>query len=220
MLAYRLSRRRGTSRGGEQQGTLIRMATSSASLRAAASFIGCEDELSAAKPTSIECSCARSSHRTRASTQVLRRKPRARAQDVFRKLDAHRHSVLRDRVPMRVVGLALHCPRRADSAKLAHECRSGSSDGHHPSQDDRPTSYSTRRPISLGGLRCGRQFHCRPSLRRPGLSVPRVTRTLGTKCLPATSYLAQGCPTRSERSGRAEFTASSSCCRWLFQGAR
>jgi hypothetical protein len=34
---------------------------------------------------------------------------------------------------VRVVGLALHCPRRADSAKLAHVCWSGSSGGHHPS---------------------------------------------------------------------------------------
>ncbi len=33
---------------------------------------------------------------------------------------------------MRVVEIALHCQRRADSAKLLHECRSGSSDGHHP----------------------------------------------------------------------------------------
>ena len=104
---------------------------------------------------------------------------------------------------MRVIGLALHCPRRADSARLAHVCWSGSSGGHHPSPDDRPTSCSTRRPISLGGLRYGRQFHCRPSLRRPGLSMPRLIPSLGTRSPPSTSYLAQLCPTRTARSGSA-----------------
>ncbi len=92
---------------------------------------------------------------------------------------------------MRVVEIALHCQRRADSAKLFHECRSGSSDGHHPSPDDRPTSYSTGRQISLGGLRCGRQFHCRTSLRRPGLFTPPVNRALGTRSPPLASYLVQ-----------------------------
>ena len=52
-------------------------------------------------------------------------------------------------------GLESHCQRRADSAKLAHVCRSGSSGGHHPSPDDRPTSYSTGRPNSLGGAATG-----------------------------------------------------------------
>jgi hypothetical protein len=53
--------------------------------------------------------------------------------------------------------------------------------------------------------RYGRQFHCRPSLRRPGLFTPPVNRALGTKCLPVTFYLVQGCPTRAARSGRTTF---------------
>ncbi len=61
----------------------------------------------------------------------------------------------------------------------------------------RPTSCSKRRRISLGGLRYGRQFHCRPALRRPGLFMPRLSRVLGTRSPPLASYLAQRCPTSS-----------------------
>ncbi len=51
-----------------------------------------------------------------------------------------------------------------------------------------PTSVCSRRPSASGGLRCGRQFHCRPSLRRPGLSMPRLILSLGTKCHPSAFY--------------------------------
>ncbi len=122
-----------------------------------------------------------------ASFRQSRAASRARRQE----LESHKLFAASSRALRRVVVLVSHCPQRADSAKLAHVCGSGSSGGHHPSPDDRPTSCSTRRPISLGGLRCGRQFHCRPSLRRPGLSMPRVTCVLGTRSPPWASYLAQ-----------------------------
>jgi hypothetical protein len=96
--------------------------------RAAGEGIG-----SGAESTQIECSCVRSSHRSRALMRVLRRKPMARAQVVLRKLVVRRHFALRVRVDVRVVGLALQCPQRADSAKLAHVGWSGRSGGHHPS---------------------------------------------------------------------------------------
>jgi hypothetical protein len=54
-----------------------------------------------------------------------------------------------------------------------------------------PTSVCSRRPSASGGLRCGRQFHCRPALRRPGLSMPRLILSLGTRSPPLASYLAQ-----------------------------
>ncbi len=142
--------------------------------------------------TRIECSCFRSSHRSPASTRVLRHEPLARAQVEFRKLVVHRHFASRSRVLMRVVGLALHCPQRTDSAKLAHVSWSGSSGGHHPWPDDRPTSFSTRRPISLCGTATG--VNCIVALRAavPGLSMPRVSRALATRSPPLASYLAQG----------------------------
>ncbi len=57
--------------------------------------------------------------------------------------------------------------------------------------------------------RYGRQFHCRPSLCRPGLSMPRVNRTLGTRSPPLASYLVQLCPTPADGSGRAAFNVES-----------
>ena len=53
--------------------------------------------------------------------------------------------------------------------------------------------------------RYGRQFHCRPSLRRPGLSMPTLILSLGTRSPPLPSYLAQWCPTSTGTSGRAAF---------------
>ncbi len=47
-------------------------------------------------------------------------------------LASHRRSASGGRVLLRVAGVAVHCQRKADSAKLAHVCWSGSSDGHHP----------------------------------------------------------------------------------------
>ncbi len=148
------------------------------------------------------------------------RQPPAGAGHQNRKLVRHRHFASRGRVFMRGAVFASHCPRWADSAKLAHVCWTGSSGGHHPSPDDRPTSYSTRRQISLGGLLYGRQFHCRPSLRRPGLFMPRVSRVLGTRSPPLASYLAQCAQRRTQglavpRSG----FASDRCSRhWAGRG--
>jgi hypothetical protein len=87
--------------------------------------------------------------------------------------------------------LVLHCPRRADSAKLAQVCGSGSSGGHHPSPGDRPTSCSTRRPISLRGAATGVNFIVALRVSVPGLSMPRVTRALGTRSPPLAPDLAQ-----------------------------
>ncbi len=66
-----------------------------------------------------------------------------------------------------------------------------------------PTNCSTRRPISLRGAATG--VNCIVALRvtAPGLSMPRVTRVLGTRSPPVASYLGQLCPTATERSVRA-----------------
>jgi hypothetical protein len=55
---------------------------------------------------------------------------------------SHRHFASRGRFLLRVVELALHCRRRADSAKLARVCGSGSSGGHHPSLGTAQPLYS------------------------------------------------------------------------------
>jgi hypothetical protein len=147
------------------------------------------------------------------SLRASRRKPSARAYADYRKLASHRYSAPTRRVLMRVVGLALHCPRRADRTKLAHVCGSGSSGGHHPSPDDRPTSYFTRRPISLCGAATGVNFvfalraavpatPCRggysrwePELRpwRPGASVCPTPTVRSGSALPCTH---RGIPAR------------------------
>jgi hypothetical protein len=72
-------------------------------------------------------------HRSRIAQSAGGRKPMKRMRSWHPELASHRHFALRNRVLLRVVGLALHCPRRADSAKLIHVCGSGSSGGHHPS---------------------------------------------------------------------------------------
>ncbi len=96
-------------------------------LRAVEELVG-----SGAETTSIESSHSRSGQRSRIATCVYGRKPIHMSQVVVRKLAVHRCFAQRGRFLMRVVESALHCQPRADSAKLAHECRSGSSDGHHP----------------------------------------------------------------------------------------
>ncbi len=81
-------------------------------------------------------------HRSRIAPSAGGRKPKKRMRSWRLELASHRHFALRNRVLLRVVGLALHCPRRADSAKLVHVCWSGRSGGHDPSPDTAQPLYA------------------------------------------------------------------------------
>jgi hypothetical protein len=60
--------------------------------------------------------------------------------------------------------------------------------------------------------RYGRQFHCRPALRRPTLSMPRLSPALGTRSPPLASYLAQCAQRRMRGLAVPRSRASSSRC--------
>ena len=131
-------------------------------------------------------------HRSRIALRTLRRQSAARELVALCEHGGHRCFTAAGRVPLRVVGLALHCPQRADSAKLVHVCGSGSSGGHHPSPGTAQPLYAADGHLLPAAYAAGAHSIVTLRISVPGLSMPRVTRALGTRSPPSTSYLAQG----------------------------
>ncbi len=146
----------------------------------------------------------RAAHRACGSLLASRRKPLALMCGDVRKFASLRCSAPTGRVRSRVVVLALHCLRRADSAKLARACGSGSSGGHHPSPGTaQPAAPLDGQSHSAAPLRASISLSpfALPSRPLHAASDPRV----GHQVPPLHVLSCSGCPTRTARSGSAAY---------------